>query len=259
MDNSTDIDTQDTNTNTMPTRKELRDARRQERLSHRQAPGNKTIKKVILLWGGFMVVIALVVLGMIKLAQNEGVQKASSLTVPVSAADWQTGPKDSKATLVEYSDFQCPACGAYHPIIKQLIKELGDKMLFVYRYFPLRQIHKNAEISARAGEAAGKQGKFWEMHDMLFENQNKWADLSDSAVRDVFTQYATALKLNLDQFKKDLDSNATLDKINADYSGGTQSGVDSTPTFFLNGEKILNAPQTVEDFKKLIETRLNAK
>lgn len=154
-----------------------------------------------------------------------------------------------KATLVEYSDFQCPACRMYYPVVKQLAGEFGDKMIWQYKYFPLKSIHKNAEISAWAGESAKLQGKFNEMEDILFTKQDEWANAD---ALPLFTNYAVSLGLNKDKFLKDIDSAPVHDKVDADYAEGISLGIDGTPTFFLNGKKITN-PNSYDEFKQLIQ------
>ena len=173
-------------------------------------------------------------------------QKAES----VSEADWVKGNKDSKVSLIEYSDLQCPACGAYYPVTKKLLTEFGESIIFAYRHFPLRQIHFNSQISAQAAEAAGLQGKFWEMHDLLFERQEKWAEEKDPKA--LFKQYAQELGLDVEQFKGDLESEKVRNEVEGDFQSGLKSGVNATPTFFLNGKKIQN-PRTFEEFKSIIE------
>jgi protein-disulfide isomerase len=155
-------------------------------------------------------------------------------------------------TLVEFSDFQCPACGAYYPVVKQVLAEFKDNITFVYRNFPLTNIHQNAQLAAQSAEAAGRQGKYWEMHDMLFTKQSEW---SAANARDLFTQYAGTLGINVDQFKKDIDSDYVKKKIDADVNDGTTLGVNATPTFYLNSEKIEN-PASLEDFKTLIKAAI---
>lgn len=165
--------------------------------------------------------------------------------------DHATGATESAKLLVEYSDLQCPACAAYQPLIKQLLAEHGSEFTFVYRHFPLRQIHKNAQIAAQAAEAAHKQGKFWEMEDKLFTNQKDWSEKGNA--EEFFVGYAQEFGLNTDQFKTDLHSQEAKDKVNADYASGIQARVSSTPSFFLNGEKVdMSAVKTYEDFKKKI-------
>jgi protein-disulfide isomerase len=163
---------------------------------------------------------------------------------------WTKGNPEAKIVLEEYSDFQCPACGAYDPIIKQLTREFGSNIQFTYRHFPLRQIHTNADLAARAAEAAGMQGKFWEMHDTLFEHQKEWSN-SGNAKED-FVNYAQKLGLDAKRFISDLDSKEVKEKVDSDQKSGERLGVNSTPTFLLNGEEIQN-PRSYEEFKNLLQ------
>lgn len=175
---------------------------------------------------------------------------------PVSANEWIKGNKDSKVELVEYSDLQCPACLTREPLIKKLMDEFGTNIKFVYRHFPLRSIHKNGQMAAQAAEAAGMQGKFWEMHDILFENQSKWSPESSGDVKDSFADYAGQIGINVEQFKKDLESDAAEEGVNEDYNGGNDAGVNATPTFFLNGKQI--NPGSYEDFRELIRQAIES-
>ena len=161
--------------------------------------------------------------------------------------------EEGKAVLVEFSDFQCPACAIYYPLVKQLKAEFGDKLGVVYRHFPLRNIHKNADLAARASEAALNQDKFWEMHDMIFENQKEWST-SNNALS-LFTNYAVSLGLDREKFLADIDSNFVYDKVNSNYQEGLSLKVGGTPTFFLNGKKIIN-PRSYNEFKLLIQNTL---
>lgn len=163
--------------------------------------------------------------------------------------DRTKGNKESKVILIEYSDFQCPACKAYFPLVKQITDTFKDKIVIVYRHFPLPQ-HQNSQKAAYAAEAAGAQGKFWDMHDLLFKNQENWADKSNAD--EILLSYAKELKLDEEQFKKDRESKTIKEKVDADLSSGQEAQVNSTPSFFLNGEKLDN-PQNFEAFKKIIE------
>lgn len=158
-----------------------------------------------------------------------------------------------KVILVEFSDFQCPACRAYYPVVKQLKDEFGDKLSVDYKYFPLRNIHKNADISARAGESARLQGKFNEMEELLFMKQDEWAFSGDAM--SFFRNYAAAISLDVERFNSDVDSSAVYDRINSDYQKGVGLGVSGTPTFFVNGKKITN-PRGYDEFKSIIEQAL---
>lgn len=142
------------------------------------------------------------------------------------------GSKDAKVTIVEFGDFQCPACGAAHPVVTQIVGEYEGKVKFVFRNFPLN-IHKNAELAAEAAEAAGAQKKFYEMHDMLYDNQADWSE-SDKAL-DKFVEYAKELKLDVDKFKKEVQEHKYKEKVQKDLSDGAAAGVNSTPTFYING------------------------
>jgi protein-disulfide isomerase len=156
-------------------------------------------------------------------------------------------------TLVEFSDFQCPACGTYYPVVTQTLKDFKDSLTFVYRNFPLTDFHPNAQMAAQAAEAAGVQGKYWEMHDLLFTKQSDWS--TSGAVKDVFAQYAESLGLNMDQFKKDIDSDAVKNKVAQDVNDGKALGITGTPTFFLDGVKLDN-PATLADFEALVKAEI---
>ncbi len=175
------------------------------------------------------------------------------LTVAVNDQDWFEGGKNASVTIVEYSDFQCPACAAYYPVMKELNAAFGDQIKIVYRNYPLTQIHANAQLAAQAAEAAGIQGKFFDMHDLLFAGQSTWSTLPNPA--DTFTSYATSLGLNIDQFNADLTSSAVRTAVADDVRSGMSANVTGTPTFFLNGERIEN-PQGLQPFTELINAAL---
>jgi len=159
-------------------------------------------------------------------------------------------------TLVEYGDFQCPACGNYYVIVKQIKEKYKDDVAFQFRHFPLVSAHQNAMVAARAAEAASNQDKFWEMHDLLYENQNYWSS-SSSAVK-IFEGYAASLSLDIVRFRQDAASEDANTKIQADFKAGKDAGVTSTPSFILNG-KIIENPQSLEAFEKVIEDAIKAK
>lgn len=213
--------------------------------------------KSVALWslGGMLLVLALWAL--VIFSSTPASQSTSSLTIPApSASDYQSNPTGAKATLTEYADFQCPACKAYYPIVKQVQENYGNKLNVVYRFFPLKTIHQNAVNSAKAAYAAGKQGKFWDMHDKLFVTQDSWATVSDP--ESTFIVYAKSLNLNTDQFKKDYQSAAADAFVNTSYDNATAIGLNSTPTFFLNGKQIDN-PQGYAAFKTVIDKALAGK
>lgn len=205
--------------------------------------------KRIATWGSFLLIIVLIVWGMIAAANKAERESAGLAPVDaVTATDWVVGTTTAPVTIVEYSDFQCPACASYFPVVEQLLKEKGDAVQFVYRHFPLSQ-HPHAVTAAQAAEAAGDQGKFWDMYKMIFETQTEWEALTDA--KPVFAGYAKNIGLDMAKYVTDVESKENLDKINSDVKSGLKAGVNSTPTFYLNGKKVI--PQNYDDFKKLID------
>lgn len=152
-------------------------------------------------------------------------------------------------TLTEYSDYQCPACAYFHPIVDSLKKTYGNELEVVYKDFPLNS-HQYAALAARAAEAARNQGKFLEMHNMLFENQRQWSS-GDAQSRII--GYAKQIGLDMNQFQEDLNAAETQQAVMEEKQEGVQLGVDSTPTFFINGEKLQQNPPSFQDFKALID------
>ena len=159
----------------------------------------------------------------------------------------------SKVTLVEFGDFQCPACGAEYPIVSQLLQNYGTKINFVFRNFPLPQ-HQNAQAAAEAAEAAGAQGKFFEMYNMLYTNQATWGETNNAST--YFEQYAKALRLDMNKFNNDVKNNKYKEKIQKDINDGYAVGVNATPTFYLNGVAIQGG-LPYNDFKAKIDDALN--
>lgn len=162
------------------------------------------------------------------------------------------GAKDAKITLVEFGDFQCPACGSVYPIVEQLLEEYNGKVNFAFREYPLPS-HPNARVAAHAAEAAGAQGKFFDMYGALYQNQSEW-DQSKNPM-EVFEQYAKNIGLDVEKFKSDVNSKKYDSKIQKDISDGNAVGVNATPTFFLNGEKITGG-LPYDQFKAKIEAAL---
>ncbi len=235
-------------------KKELKKLEWQQKLKKEQ---RRTTFKKFAVWIGVAIILIGVVYGLFNLANSPQTSTNSSEKLPlVTHEDPVTGNPNTKLTLVEYADFQCPACATYYPLVKQLLIDYKNRIYFVYRYFPLIAVHQNAMISAEAAFAAGLQNKFWEMHDMLFQTQNSWANSQNARV--TFIDYAKKLNLNIDKFTKDIDSGEAKNFITDTYNKGIAIGVNSTPTFFINGSKIQN-PQTYNDFKTLIENEINKK
>lgn len=199
-------------------------------------------------------VAAILFVGLFAFIVNASKQaKKQEASAKLSSNGWVRGNKNARVTLVEFGDFQCPACGFREPMVQQTMKDFNGKIKLLYKHFPLTTIHKNAYPAARAAEAAGKQGKFWEMHDLLFARQKDWAGITDAKAK--FIQYAQELKLDTEKFKKDFDASDIEKKINSEQDEGIQLGVKGTPTFFLDG-KLIEAPATYEDLKKSIESEL---
>jgi protein-disulfide isomerase len=173
----------------------------------------------------------------------------AKLRVPVSARDHVQGPDDADVTLVEYGDFECPHCGRAYPIVKQVQDHFGDRLRFVYRHFPLREIHPNAEAAAEASEFAGAHGRFWEMHDLLFENQ-------DALGLPLLVESAEALGLSSAALRQALASGEYAPRVQTDFLGGVRSGVNGTPTFFIDGERH-DGSYEFEGLVSAIELRLS--
>jgi protein-disulfide isomerase len=152
----------------------------------------------------------------------------SRLTLPVGSRDHIQGPEDAPVTLVEYGDYQCPYCGQAYPIVKEIQKRLGSNLRFVFRNFPIGTSHPNAPMAAEAAEAVGAQGKFWEMHDMLYEHQ---AALEERYL----VEYARNLSVDLPKFEFDLQHHTFQPRVQEDFMSGVRSGVNGTPTFYING------------------------
>jgi protein-disulfide isomerase len=154
----------------------------------------------------------------------------SKLSVPLSDKDHQQGDRDAPCTLVEYGDYQCPSCEHAYPIVKRVQKHFGKRLLFVFRNFPLSEMHPYAEPAAETAEFAGAHQKFWEMHDLLYENQDRLDDA-------LLFELAQQLHLDLEKLRQALASKEFEPRVRADFRGGVRSGVNGTPTFFINGQR----------------------
>jgi len=154
----------------------------------------------------------------------------SKLTLPVAGRDHIQGPIEASIALVEYGDYECPFCGEVYPVVKAIQQRLGDNLCFAFRNFPLVNMHPHAEDAAEAAEAAGAQGSFWEMHDVLFENQDA-LDIEDLA------RYAAALRLDARRLVSEVQADAYAARIREDFKSGIRGGVNGTPSFFINGER----------------------
>lgn len=206
---------------------------------------------------GFLGVIVLVVLIFVGIFAFSGNKTGTSTKSSGTPTNHIEGQGKSGITLVEYGDYQCPYCEQAYPIIKQVQAEFNDQVYLQFRNFPLPQ-HQNAFASARAAEAAGMQGKFWQMHDLLYDNQSQWSESNNSIP--FFKQYAKQLGLNAAQFDKDYASGAVNDAINADKAAGNKLNVSGTPTFFLNGKQLsTNQSGSLSAFEKTIKDAIAQK
>ncbi len=202
----------------------------------------------------FVAVLVAIVVGLgavFWFTKDKSATQTSSNSSSAKLSNHVLGANKKHVNLTEYGDYQCPACGAFYPIVKQVTDKYGDDITFQFRNYPLSQLHQNARAGARAAEAAGKQNKYWEMHDLLYGGQQTWEGQSDPTA--TFEGYAQQLGLDLNVFKKDYQSSEINDVINADLAEGQRLGVDSTPTFFLQGKKIDKNPQDLNGFSKLID------
>jgi protein-disulfide isomerase len=166
--------------------------------------------------------------------------KAPRLTLPVGRRDHIQGPDDAPLVLVEYGDYQCPYCGAAYPIVKRVQKELGKRLRFVFRNFPITNSHPHAQWAAETAEAAGAQGKFWEMHDYLYENQPSLGD------EEYFSKYEKKLKLDVTKLAREVAQHVYSPRVQEDYMSGIRSGVNGTPTFFIDGVRYDDYPGFVQ-------------
>lgn len=204
----------------------------------------------------FVIALAVILgifVGYVYTVKNDD-SKTSKTTV-TSVSNHTRGAGVKKVTLTEYGDFQCPVCAQYYPIVKQIEQKYGDDITFVYRNFPLDSIHPNARAAHRAAEAAGKQGKFFDMYDLLYTNQSSWSLSTNSA--SVFEGYATQLSLDLSKFKADFISEETNATINADAAEGKKLGVTGTPGFFLNGRALEDSERrSFDEMTKAIDAEI---
>lgn len=169
--------------------------------------------------------------------------------------DWIQGNPEASITIIEYSDFQCPACSYFYDLMEDVVAEFGNHIKFAYRHFPLKSIHDKAALAAQATEAAGLQNKFWEMYREVFDNQKIWSSMSPEDAENEFVKYAADLDLDQKQFINDLHSSKVENLVEVEYQSAVDGGLNSTPSFFFNGEKISN-PRNLDEFRTLIRQAL---
>ena len=201
-----------------------------------------------------LLIIIAIIGGIIFVSRNKSDTPSVSNTQPSTIT---TGKGTTGVTLIEYGDFQCPVCASYFPIVQQVKQKYGDQITFQFRNFPLSEIHPNAVIAARAAMAANKQGKFWEYHDLLYENQTSWAESKN--VESMLDGYAEQLELNMDQFRTDRASDEINNIVQADRAEAQRQGFTGTPTFVLDGKKLDPNPTSFDDFSAKIDEAIKAK
>lgn len=209
---------------------------------------------------GIAITIGIVVLGLVALIifspKPEDVEKVSNIDEYLYSEDaYMTGDSDAIVKIVKFADYQCPACATIDPFLKELIKDYSsDQVSLIFRHFPL-SIHRNAVSAAEAAEAAGVQGKYWEMNDILYSRQSEWN--TETRPLDKYKEYASELNLDVDRFTSDIENDLFKEKINSDLSDGLTINVKWTPSIYLDGELLTDLP-SFEEFKSRIDDKLNA-
>lgn len=211
---------------------------------------------------GFVAVAVVVVIyaGVSSGGFSAGTQSGfvATTAAPITNADWALGSSTAPVSVIEYGDYECPACEEYEPMVSQMLQDYAGRVVFAFRNFPLYSIHPLAGIAAQAAEAAGLQGKFWEMHDLLYASSS-WSQWTASTPSDVvskyFDGYAQSLGLDVAQFDKDINASDVTNKIAADVTSGNAASIDHTPTFFVDQTQIPN-PGSYAEFKAAIDAAL---
>lgn len=207
-------------------------------------------------WTVAIIAVAVVVLGAVVFVGSKngsgssaGGVNADAAILAVRANDHSRGSASAKATLIEYGDFQCPACGQYEPMLEQLVAEHGAEVNFIFRNFPLPQ-HNNAELMARAAEAADKQGKYWQLHDRIYKEQASWEN--STKAKELVEGYAKDAGLDVGKFDTDLFDQSVTDRITNDKKDASTLNLPGTPSFFLNG-KVLTNPKSYDALVKAVQ------
>ncbi len=222
------------------TKRERRELARESKTREREKEKKANVMRKICIWG--LVILAVGFFGY-KLFKYLSAPVDNVDIFEIAESEWVKGAVNARATLIEYSDYQCPACKSITPLLERLVNEFPNDLRLVFRDFPLTTIHKYALPAAKAAEASGKQGKYWEMHDVLFDKQEEWATSGDS---EKFNRYALDLGLNVDNFKSDYDSKIVEEAVKKDIVSGGRLRINSTPALYLNGKKL-----TVESYEQL--------
>ncbi|HUC96094.1 MAG TPA: DsbA family protein [Candidatus Saccharimonadales bacterium] len=216
-------------------------------------------------WIIFVIIVVGILVLMVVSSNNSGLNVSNVDTNAIQTgnsqdgniADHIFGKVGSKVTLIQYGDFQCPPCGNIYPVVKSITNQYKDQLQFVFRNFPIADLHPNAKAAAATAEAAGLQGKYWQMHDKLYDTQSDWSALSITDRTKFFDSLASGLGLSMKKFDADTATSAVTDKINYDIALGTKASVSGTPTFFLDGVKLDPSAYSNEStFKATINTDL---
>lgn len=212
------------------------------------------------------IIIAVGILALLILASGNSELNVSSVDASTiqkgnsqngNIGDHIFGKVGSKVTLIQYGDFQCPPCGDIYPVVKAITAQYQDQLQFVFRNFPIPDLHPNAMAAAASAEAAGLQGKYWDMHNKLYDTQSDWSSLSSSDRTSFFDNLAKGLGLNMKKFDADMSSDSVAAKINYDLALGNKQTVDATPTFILDGKKLDTSAYSTESvFKATINAEL---
>lgn len=241
------------------TKKEKKELKKMEKEESEEVKKRNLFIRRILIGFASIVFVVGSVYGLTLLANKPSTNSTSVLSSqvsnikPVSADDITIGNPKAKVTLVEYSDYECPDCRNLHPVINQTLKDYEGKILFVYRFFPLTGVHKNALLSSQAAYAAKNQGRFEEMHNMLFEKQSDWAGKNNA--EEIFTSYAKELGLDIKKFEQDLRSEETFKYVKTKENEAIQAKINHTPTLFVNGKELITL-RGYQDLKTAIEQEL---
>ena len=212
--------------------------------------------KILSIIGGVslvIIVIAVILLGKSNPNPTNASNQAVDPSLLVRADSNKIATSSAKVTVVEFGDYQCPSCGAAFPILQQMLRDYNGKINFVFRNFPL-SIHQNAQAAAEAAEAAGAQGKYWPMHDMLYDKQNEWGDAANPLP--LFDTYAQSLGLDINKFNDDVTHNKYSDKIAKDQADGNSLGVNATPTIYIDNKQAFVGVPTYTDLQNYINNEL---
>ena len=230
-----------------------RELKKQKKEEEKKKESRTKTGKNFLILLGIVGIIAALGYGLLTLSDPE-TSFAPPLSQEVEAIDHIKGPEQALVTLVEYGDYECPGCAAYAPLVSQAASNFSEDLRVVYRHSPIPG-HVNSVPAAYAAEAAAKQGKFWEMSDLLFVAQRQWMGQSDPYPQ--FEALAQSLELNIEQFKQDYESQEVRDKVARDATTAEESGVNATPTFFINGVKVERLPSSPQGFFELIQKEID--